>query len=570
MGAVTVYQKTDIDTLLSAKVNTTDAPELIRDTVGATLVAGTNVTLSVNDAADTITVSATAGSALDATASSKGVVQLAGDLTGTAAAPVLTATGVSAGSVGSSTQIPVLTIDAKGRVTAKTSVAVSGGSGGSSGPNDSLVYNAAAHGITTSLSDIGPTLNSLITTVNAGGGGVIVFPPGNYNVGTTIMLKQGVYLMSLAPNHGYVAASPSAQSVKFSQNSGTTGWLIDSNGGWSFGIQGIDLSGQGAGCGGIRMRGAYWCAVKQSMANGFGLGGFVQTAPSGGGSAGFACVYEDLMTTNCVDSGVGQYTGAFDIDGTDHYVSRCEFACRALASGIANSNKYVTAVVLRGSNHFVDTIVGETSDTGFYITATKSRFVNLRADTNNGDGFYVLGGTNDFTNCDSIGNGQAGSNQYDGWIIDNGAWRCRFVACTVSLAGSIKVRYGFNEQTNIAQTVYAPVFTACSVEDAGTARWYQPNGSFAGVTFTGTMRPTMSATPDAYETALLDTANFTSATTITNFAGGAEGQHMRVIGNANITIANGSTIKTSTGANVTMLANKIYSFTYYHGTWYGA
>jgi hypothetical protein len=412
-------------------------------------------------------------------------------------------------------------------------------------------------------------VNSLINTLTAAGGGAIVFPAGNYSVGTTIVLKQGVYLISAAPNHGYIAASPSAQSVKFSQNSGMTGWLIDSNGGWSFGIQGIDLSGNGANCGGIRMRGAYWCAVKQSMANGFGLGGFVQTAPSGGGSAGFACVYEDLMTTNCVDSGVGSVTGAFDIDGTDHYVSRCEFACRATGS-LASANKYAVACVIRGSNHFVDTIVGETSDKGFYITATKSRFVNLRADTNNGDGFHIIGGTNDFTNCDAIGNSQAATNVHDGWIIENGAWRCRFVSCTVSLAGSIKCRYGFNEQTNIAQPVYSPVFVACSVEDAGTARWYQPNGSFAGSHFTNTMKPAAGATPDAYETALMDTSNFTSATTITNFVGGAEGQHMRVIGNANITIANNSTIKTSTGANVTMIASKIYSFTFYHGTWYGA
>lgn len=476
----------------------------------------------------------------------------------------------AASSIAGSDLVPLMQSGVTRRGTV-TQLLAAGGSGSGNTANDTLYVNAAAHGITPSTADIGPNVNTLINTLSAAGGGVIAFPGGAYNLGTTIMLKQGVYLVSSAPNHGYIAASPSAQTVKFNQASGMTGWMIDSNGGWSMGIQGIDLSGNGnAASGGIRFRGVYWGAIKQSMANNFGLGGFRQESPSGGGSAGFACVFEDLMTTNCVDASVTTYTGALDIDGSDHYVSRCEFACRALSSGIANANKYVVAAVIRGSNHFVDTVVAETSDKGFYITGTKSRFVNLRADTNNGDGFHIVGGTNSFTNCDSIGNSQAATNAHDGWIIENGAWRCRFVACTVSLAGSIKCRYGFNEQTNVAQPVYAPVFEACSVEDAGTARWYQPNGSFAGITFTGTMKPAQSATPDAYETALMDTSNFTAATTITNFAGGAEGQHMRVIGNANITIANGTSIKTSTGANVTMVANKIYSFTYFHGVWYGA
>lgn len=55
----------------------------------------------------------------DAEAGAYGVVRLAGDLTGSAAGPVLVATGATAGSYGVAVlAIPQLTVDAKGRVTA--------------------------------------------------------------------------------------------------------------------------------------------------------------------------------------------------------------------------------------------------------------------------------------------------------------------------------------------------------------------------------------------------------------------------------------------------------------------
>lgn len=88
---------------------TTDA-EVVRDTIGAALVAGQNVQITVNDPADSITIAvtglapvATSGSyadltnkptiptVLDASTSTKGVVQLTGDLGGTATAPTVPA-----------------------------------------------------------------------------------------------------------------------------------------------------------------------------------------------------------------------------------------------------------------------------------------------------------------------------------------------------------------------------------------------------------------------------------------------------------------------------------------------
>lgn len=57
--------KTKLDRLeagAAAALATVDAPELIRDTIGATLVQGANVTITPNDAGDTITIASAGGS----------------------------------------------------------------------------------------------------------------------------------------------------------------------------------------------------------------------------------------------------------------------------------------------------------------------------------------------------------------------------------------------------------------------------------------------------------------------------------------------------------------------------
>jgi hypothetical protein len=71
---------------------------------------------------------------------------------------LLANTGVSAGSYGSSTQIPVIAINSAGQVTSATSVAASGGGGGGS---NLLVQNQ------------GTNLTTTANTINFVGDGVI-------------------------------------------------------------------------------------------------------------------------------------------------------------------------------------------------------------------------------------------------------------------------------------------------------------------------------------------------------------------------------------------------------------
>ena len=91
-----------------------------------TLAAGNNVTLTTNDSTDTITVAST-----DTTANE--TITLSGDVTGsgtTGISATLANSGVSAGTYGSASLIPSITVDAKGRVTGVTTSGISSSAGG--------------------------------------------------------------------------------------------------------------------------------------------------------------------------------------------------------------------------------------------------------------------------------------------------------------------------------------------------------------------------------------------------------------------------------------------------------
>ena len=58
-----------------------------------------------------------------------------------------------------------------------------------------------------------------------------------------------------------------------------------------------------------------------------------------------------------------------------------------------------------------------------------------------------------------------------------------------------------------------------------------------------------------------------SVVTVTNFIGGAAGQRLHIRGDGTTTISHNTNIKTNTGANKLLLANKVYRFTYFEPTW---
>lgn len=62
--------------------------------------------------------------------------------------------------------------------------------------------------------------------------------------------------------------------------------------------------------------------------------------------------------------------------------------------------------------------------------------------------------------------------------------------------------------------------------------------------------------------------NNAGATTVTQFVGGAEGQTIKILGDGNTTITNGTNIFTNTGANKLLLDNVVYTFTLFNTIWY--
>lgn len=114
--------------------------------IRSTGLVGTGTRMVVADATGTMSTQAIpsgGGTPADATTSSKGIIQLAGDLAGTAGSPALVTVGTP-GTYGSSTLIPVITVDSKGRVTGVTTATVTGGGGGTpAGSTKQIQYNNA-------------------------------------------------------------------------------------------------------------------------------------------------------------------------------------------------------------------------------------------------------------------------------------------------------------------------------------------------------------------------------------------------------------------------------------------
>ena len=61
--------------------------------------------------------------------------------------------------------------------------------------------------------------------------------------------------------------------------------------------------------------------------------------------------------------------------------------------------------------------------------------------------------------------------------------------------------------------------------------------------------------------------NNSSATAITNFVDGQDGQEIGVLGDGMSSVTNGAQIKTNTAANKLLLENRVYRFTKFNGVW---
>lgn len=426
------------------------------------------------------------------------------------------------------------------------------------GPMNVKWFGATGDGVT---SDTAP-IQAAINAQSLAGGGVVEVPKGSY-VCNVVLAANTTLCAEGTPTFGYLASGARPGVVLLQESAG---FVVDTPVASTVACSVVGINFQGAGSlvagGGVHFRNVTWGVVKNCSFNNFADQAILK-------DAGVACVFEDILITNSlmnrtrsVVNGVIEVTG-----GADDYLHRVQ-ANPGLSGGVSSPDLRVCGIVIKtpAANAFVSTCVGEFSDYGIYTTASLGRFMNCRADLNQGGGFFC-GGSAQYANCLALSNGQAAANTYDGFAISSQGGN--FANCRVSQLSST-VRYGFSDSINVGAVSSRNNYVNCNATGYGTA-------AFSMVGFLGSS-PIEPGTPLRDATATPDTTGTTfvvcihsSPTTITDFLGGYSGKTIRLLAfNTNVTVANNATIGTNTGANKTLAASKIYSFTHYSGKWYEA
>lgn len=427
------------------------------------------------------------------------------------------------------------------------------------------LYSAQDFGaIGNGTTDDSVAIQLAIDTVASTGGGVIYFPNDQY-ICKNVVLKTGVTLASFQSIFGYLPGSVSKVTLK---NPDTVGWVVTTplTNILCAGVQGINFQGGGSGIsiGGLNFTNVTYGAVKQCGFNNFANQGLFTDTTT------IACVLEDILATNCVlNHNRVAVIGIIDIHGTDHFLSRIE--ATAGLSAVTTSSLYVVGINVSMTNGFVSNCIGEFSDIGIYIGAGQNSFVNTRADINAGHGFYLAAAGNMFSACKAINNSQDTTNTYSGFYTPSNSNRSNtFSGCQAISTTSKVMKYGYEDLTSGNASNTRSEYIGCMASGMGTGSFFMDNFLGAGA-LCGNIanRPADgTTTPSIENISHLILASYVTPTTITDFTGGTQNQTIRLLGNTNVTIANGATIKTDSGANKTLEANKVYSFTFYGAVWY--
>jgi hypothetical protein len=158
--------------------------------------------------------------------------------------------------------------------------------------------------------------------------------------------------------------------------------------------------------------------------------------------------------------------------------------------------------------------------------------------------------------CEALNNSAEGDNLYSGFNT-NSAQSGSYVGCNaVSLVGTHPHKYGFDDPGTYAAVVQRCEFRGCRSSGHGTALFHTgASWAFAQSFEIGSaaLRGT-GATPNIEGTTLYVPVD-AAPVSITNFLGGVTGQDLYVVGNTNVTIVNGASIVTKSGANITFASS---------------
>lgn len=414
----------------------------------------------------------------------------------------------------------------------------------------------------TSTTDVATYIQTAIDAINSASptGGVLYFPPGKY-LQSGIVLKSGVVLMGTPtsfsgnPSHG-VRLVNTGSGIAVDTPNGTECRRAGIVGMAIVGPASSSLTGNG-----VRFRDANRCYLKNVMIDGFGDEGLLVDSDS------IACVFTDVFVQrSLLDTSRAAKAGAIDVSGSDHLFYNCE--ATTSQSALSDSNLYLCAWAIRATACFFTDCIGEISDVGFHLTSASAigRFKGCRADLNWGRGFEVTGGQNQFDCCTAYRNSQETDNTYSGFYFAATTGGSNVLAGCMSSgrsADSKKPKYGYEDAMASATVASRNQYVGCSGVSNGTAL-YSVTSSVLGpaplLPNVGNRPADADATPSVANSTFLDLNNYATTTSITAFDDAVGTQFLMVKGKSTVTIANGTNIKTNTGAAKTLRDNVFYFF----------
>jgi len=417
-----------------------------------------------------------------------------------------------------------------------------------------LDYGITPHAAT----DRSTAINTMIEEISAGGGGVIGFRGGQYR--GHFVLRTGVTLSGMRGQYGYTGTS---QPVRFQAIGGA--WLIDtpSTAIYAAAVEGIDLRGDLVNGGGMRFQNTSWCALRKVSLHGFAEQGVLSTA-------GVKLTLDSVLATACLYRR-GRTDNAGVIEIRSHDASLQNVEANTSQSGdlatISSANLYLNAFLVAGAQGSYVDCIGEQSDCGWFIIGQNNKFATCRGDYNYGHDWRVPGNRNVFAAVEAVEGGRAATNTYNGFLV----------------SGFGNTFAGPSASTSTSQYKYLFEDTVQNSAAGVRNSWIAPNGTGYGTAFfkdsgflgsavmlpNNEIRPVSGTTSiDVNRAGRVNFTNYTTATTVTAFTGGNDGQVLYLFGDPDVTIAHNATIKTISGANLTLAAGRMYQFVNQQGVWY--
>lgn len=415
-------------------------------------------------------------------------------------------------------------------------------------------FGAACDGTTNDTAAINAAID--YAAARSSGNAIVSFPIGSVTKAVGIVLKPGVTLV------GSMSGRPGATLQLYSP-----GTLIDTPATQSnhMGVAGLALLGFGAsGAGiGLRIRNGYWNSAERLFLNNFADAGLQTDATT------VSCWINRIIAYNCVQNRTrAAVQGAIDLDGTDHMVHGLE-STASVTGTKTSASLYCAALAIRMANGFVDAVQAETSDVGLYVSGSQNRFTACRADTNMGHGFQIVGNGNQFVTPYALNNSQDTTNGFDHYYVSG--TNNDFVKPKAENGAAKVARYFINDASSAGDTNKNEYLSPRMVGTANGTADYNAVAGGPAISFADGPPKTLtvnSATPSVTGYRQFLTAN-SSATTITNFTGGVEGQIITVdCRDANTLIEHNTvTITLPWGGSLKMRSGAVYQFRLIGGVW---